>query len=240
MEFETGGRPDPAGSGGSGGGTGTRPPGMSASPGGEFDYRDPVSTFVTATRGVLTRPVEFFRGMTRQGDFLNPILFALICYEIYAVLAGIIGLLFGGLASIGSGTAGEQAAGAATSVGGFILSVVVAPFVAAVILLIMAGIKHLLVILVVGSSNAGFEATLRVQSYTFATRVFWWVPIIGPLAGFVYGVYLSIVGIREVHATTTGKATLVVLIPVAVVLALVLLLAVVIGAAIFTILQQQV
>jgi hypothetical protein len=178
--------------------------------------------------------------MARQGDFVNPILFAVICYEIYAVLGGIIGLLFGGLTSIGSGTAGQQAAGAATSLGGFILGIVVAPFVAAVILLLMAGIKHLLVMLIVGSSNAGFEATLRVQSYTFATRVFWWVPIIGSLAGFVYGVYLSIVGIREVHATTTGKAALVVLIPVAVVLVLALLLAIVIGAAIFTLLRQQV
>jgi len=213
---------------------------MASSAGGEFDYRDPVSTFVRATRGILTRPVDFFRSMARQGDFVNPILFAVICYEIYAVLGGIIGLLFGGLTSIGSGTAGQQAAGAATSLGGFILGIVVAPFVAAVILLLMAGIKHLLVMLIVGSSNAGFEATLRVQSYTFATRVFWWVPIIGSLAGFVYGVYLSIVGIREVHATTTGKAALVVLIPVAVVLVLALLLAIVIGAAIFTLLRQQV
>jgi len=240
MEFDTGSRPDPAGSGGSGGGAGVQPPGMSASAGGEFDYRDPVQSFVRATRGALTRPVDFFRGMTRQGDFVNPILYALICYEIYAVLSGIIGLVFGGIASIGSGTAGEQAAGVATSFGGFIVSVIVAPFIAALILIVMAGIKHLLVILIVGSSNAGFEATLRVQSYTFATRVFWWVPIIGPLVGFVYGVYLSVVGIREVHATTTGKAALVVLIPVAVVLALLLLLAVVIGAAVFTLIQQQV
>lgn len=240
MEFETGGRPDPSGSGGSGGGTGTRPPGMSASAGNEFDYRDPVGTFVGATRGVLTQPVDFFRGMARQGDFLNPALYALICYEIYAVLGGIIGLVFGSIGSFGAGTAGEQAAGVATSFGGFVVGVVVAPFFAALILLIMAGIKHLLVMLIVGSSNAGFEATLRVQSYTFATRVFWWVPILGSLAGFVYGIYLSVVGIREVHATTTGKAALVVLIPVGVVLILALLLAAVIGAAIFTLLQQQV
>ena len=240
MEFETGGRPDPAGSGGSGGGTGTPPPGASSSAGGEFDYRDPVNTFVRATRTVLTRPVDFFRGMVSQGDFLNPILFAVICYEIYVVLAGIIGLLFGGLASLGSGTAGEQAAGAATSVGGFVLSIIVAPFVAAVILLLMAGIKHLLVVLIVGSSNAGFEATLRVQSYAFATRVFWWVPILGALAGFVYGIYLSIVGIREVHSTTTGKAALVVLIPITIVLLLLAVMAAVLGAFIWTVLQQQV
>ena len=240
MEFGTGGRPDPGSSGGSGGGMGTRPPGMSASAGGEFDYRDPVSTFVGATRSVLTRPVEFFRGMARQGDFVNPILFAVICYEIYAVLGGIIGLLFGGTTSIGSGTAGEQATGAATSVGGFVLGIIVAPFVAAVILLVMAGIKHLLVMLIVGPSNAGFEATLRVQSYTFATRVFWWVPILGALVGFVYGIYLSIVGIREVHSTTMGKAALVVLIPVAIVLLLLAVMAAILGAFIWTVLRQQV
>jgi hypothetical protein len=240
MEFDTGSRADPAGSGGSGGGAGVRPPGMAASVGEEFDYKDPVGTFVRATRGVLTRPVDFFRGMTRQGDFVTPILYALICYEIYAVLAGILGLLFGGLASIGSGSAGEQAAGAASSVGGFILSIIAAPFVAALILLIMAGIKHLLVMLIVGSSNAGFEATLRVQSYTFATRVFWWVPILGALVGFFFGIYLSIVGIREVHSTTMAKAALVVLIPVAIVALLSAVLAAILGAFIWTMLQQQI
>ena len=240
MKFDTGNRPDPAGSGGSGGGAGVGPPGMSASAGEEFDYRDPVGSFVRATRGALTRPAGFFRGMTRSGDFLNPILYALICYEIYAVLAGIIALFFGGLASLGSGTAGEQAAGAATSVGGFIASVVLAPFLAALILFVMAGIKHLLVMLIVGSSNAGFEATLRVQAYTFATRVFWWIPILGALVGFFYGIYLSIVGIREAHATTMGKAAMVVLIPVAVVLLLAAVLAAVLGAFIWTVLQQQV
>lgn len=238
MDFDTGSRPEAAGSGGSDGGAGVRPPGMSASAGGEFDYRDPVQSFVRATRGVLTRPVDFFRGMDRQGDLVNPGLYALICYEVYAVLGGIIGLLFGGIATFGAGSAGEQAAGVATSLGGFILSVILAPILAALILIVMAGIKHLLVVLIVGSLNAGFEATLRVQSYTFATRVFWWVPIIGALAGFVYGVYLSIVGIREVHATTTGKAALVVLIPVAAVLLLLALLAALLGAFIWTVLQQ--
>ena len=240
MDFDTGSQSEARGSGGSGGGSGLRPPGASASAGGEFDYRDPVGTFVAATRGVLTRPVDFFRGMARGGDLLNPILYAVICYEIYAVLGGLIGLLFGGVASFGAGTAGEQAAGVATSFGGFLLSIILAPLLAGVILFVMAGIKHLLVVLIVGSSNAGFEATLRVQSYTFATRIFWWVPIIGSLAGFVYGVYLSVVGIRDVHATTTGKAALVVLIPVAVVLLLLALLAAILGAFIWSVLQQQV
>ena len=129
--------------------------------------------------------------------------------------------------------------GAASTVGGFFLGLILAPFIAAIILLIVVAVRHLLVMLIVGSSNAGFEATLRLSSYTFATRIIWWIPILGQIVGFIYGLVLSTIGVREVHATTTGKAALIVLIPVAVAIVLLGLLAAVIGAAIFTLLQQQ-
>ena len=58
-----------------------------------------------------------------------------------------------------------------------------------------------------------------------------WIPIIGWIAS-LYGIYLAIVGIREVHNTTTGKAALVVLIPAAVLILLALIL-IAIGAALF-------
>lgn len=201
---------------------------------------DPVGSFTAAARRVLLESVGFFRSLARQGDWTGPIVFALICYEVYAVLAGLIGLVFGGISSFDAGGAGEQAAGVAASLGGFIIGIIVAPIIAAIILFVMAGIRHLLVIFLVGSENAGFEATLRVQAYTFATRLFWWIPIIGSIVGFFYGIYLSVVGIREVHATTTGKAALVVLVPVALVLLLLAVLAAILGAVIFTLLQQQV
>jgi hypothetical protein len=73
--------------------------------------------------------------------------------------------------------------------------------------------------LVVGAANSGFASTFRVASYTAVTSLVTWVPIIGGLLG-LYGIYLSVVGIREMHGTTTGKALLVVLIPFLVVLLL--------------------
>jgi hypothetical protein len=71
--------------------------------------------------------------------------------------------------------------------------------------------------LVVGQNNSGFASTFGVASYTQVTGLVNWIPIVGPLIA-LYGLYLSVVGIREVHGTTTGKAALVVLIPFAVVL----------------------
>ena len=81
----------------------------------------------------------------------------------------------------------------------------------------MAAIQQLLVRLIVGESNSGFGATFRVASYTQVTSLVNWIPIVGPVVA-LYGLYLSVIGLREVPATTTGKAALVVLIPFAVVL----------------------
>jgi hypothetical protein len=71
-----------------------------------------------------------------------------------------------------------------------------------------------------------------VASYTQVTGLVNWVPIVGPLVA-LYGLYLSILGIREVHGTTTGKAALVVLIPFAVVLVVALIVLAWVGFTIF-------
>jgi hypothetical protein len=60
-----------------------------------------------------------------------------------------------------------------------------------------------------------------VVSYPQVTSLVNWVPTVGPLPD-LYGIYLSIVGIREMHGTTMGKAALLVLIPFAVVLVILL------------------
>ncbi|MEW6638001.1 MAG: YIP1 family protein [Actinomycetota bacterium] len=190
----------------------------------EFDYSDPVQSFVAAVRGVVLQPVGFYRAMRKRGDLLNPLVFALVCATISAILGGIIGFLIG-LAG------GQQGVGEAFV--GLISGIIFAPIFAAIGLFIGAGIAHLLVMLIVGSGNAGFEATFRVVSYAQVTQLVGWIPLIGGLIAGIWGIVLSILGIREAHATTTGKAALVVLIPAAIVLLLVLILGALIGAAIF-------
>ena len=203
------------GSGGSSGGPGgTRPRVSGGASNVEFNYSDPVQSFINAVRGVVTAPVGFFRSIRRQGDFVNPLIFAIICYEVSAILGGIIALAFG-----------------SRGFGGFLVSIILTPIGAAIGLFIGAGILHLLVMLIVGSRNSGFEGTFRVSAYSSVTSLVSWIPIIGLIAS-LYGVYIAIMGIRETHSTTTGKAALVVLIPVVVVIVLAVLI---LGAALFAI-----
>ncbi len=247
MDFNTGssgGRPDdesrPLYGGETGGPARGAPRGPTGSPGGEFSLQDPVGSFVSTARGVLLNPTSFFRGIARQGDFLNPAVFALICALISALLGGLISLLLAPFLAGPEDTGGEALAGGLL---GFVGTLILSPIYTAVVLLIFAGISHLLVLLLVKPSHAGFEATFRVFCYATATQLVSWIPIVNIVAG-IYAIVLSVLGIREVHDTTTGRAVAIVLFALAVLTLLALLLAsllvaIGIGAAMFLEGQQQ-
>ncbi|WP_273845191.1 YIP1 family protein [Rubrobacter calidifluminis] len=198
MSFQTG-------SGGAGG----------APTGREFEPSVPFSSFVETAREVLLRPVGFFRGLAREGDYLSPLLFALICYGVSTFLGGVVGLILG-----------------REGIGGLILGVVSGIVGGAVGLFIGAGIYHLLVVLMAGPQRAGYEGTFRVAAYASVTTLVSWVPLIGWILS-LYGIYLSIVGIREVHSTTTGRAAAIVLIPAVVFFILAMILILLAGIALF-------
>jgi hypothetical protein len=188
----------------------------------EYDLSDPINSFVDVVRRVVLQPSAFFAGLPRQGSFLNPLVFALICTEISVLLVGLLSLIDvpGGMNSL-FGASGDQ--GFLEFLGGL----VVAPIAAAVGIFLTALVTHLLVILVVGSGHAGFGATFRIISYSSVTGLVGWIPFIGWIFS-LYRLYLATVGIREMHATTTGKALLVVLLPAILILVLVLI---VVGAS---------
>ncbi|MGB3681089.1 MAG: YIP1 family protein [Rubrobacteraceae bacterium] len=209
-----------------GGGPGEGPGGASmGSTATEFTYTDPVQSFVGTVRDLVTRPIGFFRGIARRGDFVNPLIFALVCTVISAAIGGLLGVLY---AAVGIGDAGVGGA-----IGAFVASMFFTPIVSAIALFVGAGVLHLLVALMIKPADTGFESTFRVVSYTSVAQLASWVPVLGPLVAFVASVALSIVGIREVHETTTGKAALVVLIPAAVALLVALFLIVVVGVLFF-------
>ncbi|HZG62328.1 MAG TPA: YIP1 family protein [Rubrobacteraceae bacterium] len=204
--------------------------GVRSTSGGDYDLSNPLQSFVDTVRRVVFQPVGFFAGLPRRGVLLSPLIFALICTEISAILGGVLRLAGVGesfLAGYGIQVPENQ------GFGEFVGSVIFAPIGGIIGVFVIAGIAHLLVILVVGTTRSGFGATFRVASYTTVTSLVSWIPIIGWLLS-LYGIYLSVVGIREMHGTTTGKAVLVVLIPVIVVVVLALLGLLVAGAVFFS------
>lgn len=186
--------------------------------GGGFRMDDPVGSFVETVRGVVLAPVGFFSGLQRQGDYLSPLIFALIVWEISALLTSVISVVTGNM-----------------GLGGFISALIFAPVFAAVVLFVGSGIFHLLVMLFI-KPNSGYEATFRTASYASVPMLVSWVPVVGWIVG-LYGVVLAVLGIRELHETSTGKAVLVVLLPSAVALLIGVMLAVVIGAVLFGMLR---
>src|ERR671916_3544908 len=192
------------------------------SSGGDYNLSDPVNSFVDVVRRVAFEPASFFAGLPRQGSVLGPLVFALICIEISAVLVGLLTFIDvpGGVTWL-FGARGNQ--GFLAFVGGLVL----APIAGTVGVFLTALVTHLLVMVVVGSGHSGFGATFRIVAYSSVTSLVGWIPFIGWLAS-LYRLYLATVGIREMHATTTGRALLVVLLPAILILVLIV---VVVGAS---------
>jgi hypothetical protein len=190
--------------------------------GGDYDLSDPVNGFVDVVRRVVLQPTAFFAGLPRQGSFVGPLVFALICIEVSVVLVGLLTFLGipGGVTWL-FGARGDQ--GFLAFLGGL----VIAPIAGTVGVFLTALVTHLLVILVVGSGHSGFGATFRIVSYSSVTSLLGWIPFIGWIFS-LYRLYLATVGIREMHSTTTGRALLVVLLPAILILVLVV---VVVGAS---------
>ena len=199
---------------------------------GEFDLSNPVNSFLEVVRQVVLQPVRFFAGLPRSGTLPNPLLFALICIVISAILSAVL-VLAGVQQNPGFNPNPQNALPSVFTPGSAWASIILAPIGGAIGLFVVAAIQQLLVRLIVGANNSGFGATFRVASYTQVTSLVNWIPIVGPLVA-LYGLYLSIVGIRETHQTTTGKAALVILIPFAVVLLVTLVVLLAVGIAFFT------
>jgi hypothetical protein len=160
--------------------------------------------FQTASRCLLT-PSQFFSSLPLESGYWSPLLFCVMA----GVFGGVLGALWYHLLKGGSGAFAIFQILIIMSLG-FIGSLIVMPL----FLIVMSGIVHG-ILLLVGGANNGFQATFRVISYSSVTSLFKAIPVVGTVAS-LWGTYLAIVGVRETHETSTGKAAGAVLVPVVV------------------------
>ncbi|MGZ3535742.1 MAG: YIP1 family protein [Thermodesulfobacteriota bacterium] len=96
------------------------------------------------------------------------------------------------------------------------------PFQQAIAIFISSAIIHLCLMIVRGNNN-GYKTTFRAICYSYSGYLFGIIPFIGLIIGNIYVFILTIIGVKEGHEISTGKAVLAVLLPAIVVLGLILI-----------------
>ena len=168
--------------------------------------------FFATLRLLLFRPREAFARLASAGGYARPIAFALILGVAGTwVAAGfdwILGDPFSELVSHLGGGGGPEVPRFVT----FLMTVVGAPFLTGVTLLLTAALYHLF-LLILGGSGGGFGATFRVACYSMAGYAWLLVPLAGSLVGGVWMAVLGVYGLAAVHRIGYGKAAAAVVLP---------------------------
>jgi hypothetical protein len=155
----------------------------------EFNSKDFLNSFIGVMKTVLVRPNDFYQHMPVTGGYSPPFVFLLVCLGVSGILAAII---------------------AGVDVFLFLKLVLFG----AIFSFIGAGILHLIAQQFFEGKGT-YEGVYRTVAYAGVVNLLTWIPVVGFLAG-LYGLYLQIVGLENVHKITAGQAVVTVLIAFAI------------------------
>ncbi len=164
-------------------------------------------------KDALFTPSDFFKKMPVSGGLTDPLLYALIIG-----MAGLMVYYFWDMLlynSMPDFMSSEVRTAAGRSVVEGLRSpyaAVITPFLLIFWLFVLSGALHLFLHLVRGAL-AGFEATFRVIAYGVSPFVFLIVPFCGMPIAVLWMMTIAIIGLKEAHGTTGGKAAFAVLFP---------------------------
>jgi hypothetical protein len=195
---------------------------------GSVAWEDPSVAFPASLlrtwRDSLFQPAAFFRRLAWEGSLARPLLY----YLLVSITSAFFVLLWRSTDVPLLASSFRPEAPLAPLVQFFF-----EPF-AALIGLGLGVIVLQLFALILAPARRGMRATARVFCYSAGPAVFTAVPILGPAVGAVWSLVLLVMGLREAHRTTPGRAAAIVLIPVVgfiVVLASLLVLLILSGLA---------
>lgn len=152
----------------------------------------------------IASPARFFSSLSLDSGYWAPALFGAICAAVpmtsHLVLLEIL-----------TGKGGD------VNPVGWPIFLAVCYFLAALVFFAVSlPISSLLVhgsLMILGGAHERFQTTFRVVAYSWVTSLLGVIPILGSLIGSPWGFYLALIGLRETHKTSTGRAFGAVLIP---------------------------
>jgi hypothetical protein len=165
-------------------------------------------------RTSLFNPSQFFRSMNVSGGLTEPMLYALIVGMSGIMVFYFWQILLQGLmpASLTSEMRGSAGLNIFSGVGMAVVAIIM-PFVIIIHTFLWAGLLHLVLLMVQGAKN-GFEATFRTVAYSYGSNVFLMIPFCGGIIAGIWNIIIVIIGLKEAHGTSGGKAAFAVLFPV--------------------------
>ena len=182
-------------------------------------WEDPRGTFpsnlIATWRASLFEPAAFFQSLPYRAPLARPVLY----YLIVSVTSAFFVLLWG---SVSESLFPSLALGSFEQVGPLV-QFFFKPFGALIALGVGTLVLHALALVLVAEPR-GMGATARVFCYAWGPSVFTIVPVLGWIVGLVWSVVLLVVGVREAHRTTGGRAAVIVVTPILALLVAVLLL----------------
>jgi len=159
---------------------------------------------------VLTKPVEAFQMMRTEGNFIDPLIYAVIGGSIGCIVYLLFTLVFGSFGMMGS----RNPLGAMFGAGmGMIFMIILVPIGIALSVFITSAIIHVCLMLV-GGAKRSYETTFRVVCFACgSTQPLLIIPFCGsPIAG-IWGLVAECIGVARAHETDTGRAVLAILLP---------------------------
>lgn len=182
----------------------------------ERGARSPVAAFAETLQQALFHPAAFFRGTAPDRGAGSALL--------YSVIVGTISI---GIALLWQRALGERFS---WEVGGRYLDVfdhrpalagltVFVPIGVAIGNILWAGVLHVS-LAVLGGARGTYTTTLKAVCYSSSASAFNVFPVCGAAIGAVWQAVVQVIGLRELHRTTTARAFWAVFLPFALALCL--------------------
>lgn len=165
--------------------------------------------FVKNLIEILTKPVDFYQKVKVDGDWISIVLWVVI----NAWIAGFFSFIWSGVFHIAffpflTKFKGYGAFPVGLGIGSsFIFSFLLAPIWYLIGYFIWTALVHL-TSLILGDAEKGFEATSKAVFYSSAPAIFNIIPLCGSYIAGIWGLVLTIIGLKYVHKTETWKAVL--------------------------------
>lgn len=182
-----------------------------------------IRDFPGALWSLALSPGRFLRNVPDSGGYGRALLFATLSALALPLIVGLIAAIVGIPVALiwAASSQGGSLPGVGIGIGiGFLIAlgvIILTPISLVIGLLILTCVQHLSVLLFAGSERRGFGETFKMLAYALSPGYFVSsLPVVNFFA-WIWQLALAIVGVREVHRTSWGRAALAVIAPALVV-----------------------